>query len=49
VRRLPIVDDERCVIGIVSLDDILREHAKQAGQLVDVVSKQQTHERRNRR
>jgi CBS domain-containing protein len=49
VRRIPVIDDERCVLGIVALDDVLREHAKQANQLADVVTKQQTHEHRNRR
>lgn len=49
VRRVPIVDDQRRVIGIVSLDDLLRQHAEQASQLLDVVTKQQTREKRTRR
>jgi CBS domain-containing protein len=49
VRRLPVVDDERAVLGIVTLDDILREHAKQAKQLLDVVTNEQTREKRTRR
>lgn len=49
VRRLPIVDDERCVLGIVTLDDILRAHAEQAQRMLDVVTTEQTHEQRTRR
>jgi CBS-domain-containing membrane protein len=30
VRRIPVVDDERCVSGIVTLVDLLKEHARQS-------------------
>lgn len=49
VRRLPVVDDERYVLGIVTLDDVLREHAGQAKQLLNVVTTEQMHEQRTRR
>jgi CBS domain-containing protein len=49
VRRIPVVDDEHCVLGIVTLDDILRIHAEAANSLVQVVSKEQTREQRTRR
>lgn len=46
VRRLPIVDDAGNLLGIVTLDDLLRVHARQAGALLDVISKEQTREHR---
>jgi CBS domain-containing protein len=49
VRRVPVVDDLRRVIGIVTLDDLLREHTEQATRLLEVVTKQQTREKRTRR
>ena len=49
VRRIPVVDDERRVVGIITLDDLLREHAEQAARLLEVVTKQQAKERRARR
>jgi CBS domain-containing protein len=49
VRRLPVIDDERCVLGIVTLDDILREHAGQAKRLLDVITAEQKYEQRARR
>lgn len=49
VRRVPVVDDQRRVIGIVTLDDLLREHTEQANRLLEAVTKQQTREKRTRR
>jgi CBS domain-containing protein len=49
VRRIPVVDDEQYVQGIVTLDDMLRVHAEAANSLAQVVSKGQTHEQRARR
>jgi CBS domain-containing protein len=49
VRRLPVVDAAGGLTGIVTLDDLLRIHAAQAGALADLVSKEQTHEQRARR
>ena len=49
VRRVPVVDDEQCVLGIVTLDDMLRVHAEQATSLAHVVSKEQSREQRVRR
>jgi CBS domain-containing protein len=49
VRRIPVVDDEQCVQGIVTLDDMLRVHAEAANSLVQIVSKEQTREQRARR
>jgi CBS domain-containing protein len=49
VRRVPVIDDERCVVGIVTLDDMLRVHAAQANRLLDIVGKEQVREQRTRR
>ena len=49
VRRVPVVDDKRCVLGIVTLDDMLRVHAAQANRLLDIVGKEQVREQRTRR
>jgi CBS domain-containing protein len=49
VRRIPVLDEERCVLGIITLDDLLRVHAEQATHLLDVVTSEQKHEQRARR
>jgi CBS domain-containing protein len=49
VRRVPVIDEERCVVGIVTLDDMLRVHAAQANRLLDIVGKEQVREQRTRR
>jgi CBS domain-containing protein len=49
VRRLPIVDHNGSLIGIVTLDDMLTLHARQAAALAEIVSKEQVHEQRARR
>jgi CBS domain-containing protein len=49
VRRIPVVDDEQYVLGIVTLDDMLNVHAETARRLAQVVSKQQSREQRTRR
>jgi len=49
VRRLPVVDDKERIVGIVTLDDLLRLHAQQAVALLEVVTKEQVRENRSRR
>lgn len=49
VRRLPIVDHDGKLLGIVTLDDLLTRHAEQANALAAIVSKEQSLERRARR
>jgi CBS domain-containing protein len=49
VRRLPIVDDNDAVMGIVTLDDLYRVLADHTAALAAIVSKEQTRENRSRR
>jgi CBS domain-containing protein len=49
VRRLPIVDDNDAVLGIVTLDDLYRVLADHTAALAAIVSKEQTRENRSRR
>lgn len=49
VRRLPVVDRAGSLVGIVTLDDMLTLHARQAAALAEIVSTEQTHEQRARR
>ena len=49
VRRLPVIDRAGSLVGIVTLDDMLTLHAKQAAALAEIVSNEQTHEQRARR
>ena len=49
VRRLPVVDHDGSLYGIVTLDDMLTLHAERATVLAEIVSKEQSKERRSRR
>lgn len=49
VRRLPIVDDNGAVFGIITLDDLYRVLADHTAALAAIVSKEQTRESRGRR
>jgi CBS domain-containing protein len=49
VRRLPVLEHDGSLMGIVTLDDILTLHAAQAAALAGIVSKEQSHEQRARR
>jgi CBS domain-containing protein len=49
IRRIPVVDEQGEVLGIVTLDDMLRVHAEQATLLAGVVEREQQRENRNRR
>jgi CBS domain-containing protein len=48
VRRIPVMEGTR-LVGIVSLDDLLRQFAIDAGALADVVAREQGREQRTRR
>jgi CBS domain-containing protein len=49
VRRIPVVAREGEVVGIITLDDILRQFVSEAGNLLDVISKAQSKEQHARR
>lgn len=49
VRRIPVMAEDRKLIGIVSLDDLFRQLAADANALVEVIAREQSHEHRTRR
>lgn len=49
VRRIPVMDEQRKLAGIVCLDDLLKQVAAEAGALVDIISREQDREHRTRR
>jgi CBS domain-containing protein len=40
VRRVPIIDDKRTVIGVVSLDDVILALAKNLGAVAELIRKE---------
>lgn len=49
VRRVPVVDDASKLVGVLSLDDLIRRLAADAVTLADIVAREQDHEHRVRR
>jgi CBS domain-containing protein len=49
VRRLPVVNRDGALVGIVTVDDLLRNLVADATSLVDIVSREQAREQRLRR
>lgn len=49
VRRIPVVDETSKLIGVLSLDDLLKRLAADAASLVEVVTHEQDREHRTRR
>jgi CBS domain-containing protein len=49
VRRVPIVDKENRLVGIVAIDDLLEVLAEELTDLVRIVSKEQAHEIQSRK
>jgi CBS domain-containing protein len=49
VRRIPVMGEDRKLIGIVAVDDLLRKLAAVASALADIVDREQGNEHRGRR
>lgn len=49
VRRTPVVDDQGALLGIVTLDDLLRIIAEQLALLARVIARERFQERQSRR
>ncbi|MCC7079373.1 MAG: CBS domain-containing protein [Burkholderiales bacterium] len=49
VRRMPIVDAEGNLVGIVSIDDLIGILAEELNELAHLISREQMHEREARR
>lgn len=49
VRRMPIVDADHCLIGIVTIDDLLEVLAEELADIAHIVSREQSHERQLRK
>jgi CBS domain-containing protein len=49
VRRIPVVGESGALVGVITLDDLLRQFSADATALLDVVVKGQSHEHRARR
>ena len=49
VRRIPVMDEQHKLAGIVCLDDLLKQLAADAAALAEIVSREQDREHRGRR
>lgn len=49
VRRMPVVGREEKLVGIVTVDDMLKHLAKEVNVITEIVSREQTREERGRR
>lgn len=49
VRRIPVLGEQRKLVGIITLDDLVRRLAAEAKELADVIENEQGNEQRRRR
>jgi len=49
VRRIPVLGDNRKLAGIISFDDLVRQLASDANELVEIMAREQGREHRTRR
>lgn len=49
VRRIPVLGEQRKLVGIITLDDLVRWLAAEAKALAEVIEKEQGNEQRRRR
>jgi CBS domain-containing protein len=49
VRRIPVVDEASRLVGILSLDDLLKRLAADAAALAEIIAREQDREHRTRR
>lgn len=49
VRRIPVLGEQRKLVGIITLDDLVRRLAAEAKALAEVIEKEQGNEQRRRR
>lgn len=49
VRRMPIVDEDGALTGIVSIDDLIEILAEELGALAHLIAREQVNEQRTRR
>jgi CBS domain-containing protein len=49
VRRMPIVQDDGTLVGIVSIDDVIEVLAEEMNSLARLISREQLHEQQTRR
>jgi CBS domain-containing protein len=49
VRRMPVVDDDGILVGIVSVDDLIELLAEELGELGKLIAREQAHEALSRR
>ena len=49
IRRLPVLDENSKLAGIVCIDDLLRQLAADAASLAEIIAREQSREHRTRR
>ncbi len=49
IRRIPVVGSRGTLVGIVTVDDLMKGLAEEAGVIAEIVSRERNHEERARR